>query len=71
VILSLWVDGNIKAKRRLALDQKRPPKTYQNRFVIPAKTIEEEFKVNGFTVIDKIDFLPHYAMWPTYVLHEV
>jgi len=71
VIISLWVDGNIKAKRRLALDQKRPPKTYQNRFVIPAKTIEEEFRANGFTVIEKLDFLKHYHMWRTYVLRKV
>lgn len=71
VILSLWVDGNIKAKRRLALDQTRKPRDYQNRFVIPVATIEQEFRDNGFAVIEKLDFLPHYHMWRTYVLRKV
>lgn len=71
VIISLWVDGNIKAKRRLALDQTRQPRDYQNRFVIPAETIENEFSDNGFEVIEKLDFLKHYHMWRTYVLRKV
>lgn len=71
VILSLWVDGNIKAKRRLALDQTRAPRDYQNRFVIPVATIEQEFRDNGFAVIEKLDFLPHYHMWRTYVLRKL
>lgn len=71
VIISLWVDGNVKANRRTQLEKSRPSKEYQNRFVIPAKTIEQEFKANGFEVVEKLDFIKYYHMWRTYVLRKV
>jgi SAM-dependent methyltransferase len=71
VIISLWVDGNLKAKRRKTLDQQRESRPFQNRFVIPVKTIEQEFKANGFEVIDRLDFMKHYHMWRTYVLRKI
>lgn len=74
VILSLWVDGNIKAWRRKKLEQRRSAKTeqdnYQNRFVLPAETVEEEFRAAGFRIQERLDFLPFYAMWRVYVLRK-
>jgi ubiquinone/menaquinone biosynthesis C-methylase UbiE len=71
VIISLWVDGNLKAKRRAQLEKIRTSKDYQNRFVIPVKTVEAEFNANGFEIIDKLDFVKYYHMWRTYVLRKV
>lgn len=71
VIISLWVDGNLKAAARQALEKKRSKRDYQNRFVIPAATIEQEFAATGFRVEAKLDFLKHYHMWRTYVLRKV
>lgn len=74
VILSLWVDGNFKAWRRKKLEQRRSVKaeqdSYQNRFVLPAETVEEEFKAAGFRIQERLDFLPFYAMWRVYVLRK-
>jgi ubiquinone/menaquinone biosynthesis C-methylase UbiE len=72
VIMSLWVDGNLKAKRRKAQDKDRlAAHPYQNRFVIPVKTIEAEFAANGFAVIERLDFIKYYHMWRTYVLRKI
>jgi ubiquinone/menaquinone biosynthesis C-methylase UbiE len=74
VIVSLWVDGNFKSWRRKRLERKRDQdpswKAQQNRFVLPAITAEAEFRAAGFTVQDKLDFLPGYAMWRVYVLRK-
>jgi ubiquinone/menaquinone biosynthesis C-methylase UbiE len=70
VILSMWVDGNIKARTRKSLEQKRQGRAYQNRFVIPVATIEEEFANSGFAVEARLDFLKYYHMWRTYVLRK-
>ncbi|MBH3409442.1 MULTISPECIES: class I SAM-dependent methyltransferase [Pseudomonas] len=74
VILSLWVDGNFKAWRRQKLEQKRRANgeqgSYQNRFVLPAETVEAEFKAAGFRIQERLDFLPFYAMWRVYVLRK-
>lgn len=68
VIISLWVDGNIKAWRRRRLEQKRGHHDYQNRFVINRKLFEQEVGAAGLKVKAKLDFIPGYAMWRTYVL---
>ncbi len=74
VIISLWVDGNFKAWKRKRLERVRAVETeqagYQNRFVLPAATVESEFKKAGFTVQDHLDFIPLYAMWRVYVLRK-
>ncbi len=75
VILSLWVDGNYKAWKRARLEQKRNLRENrasqnQNRFVLPAAQIEEEFRSAGFTLLGHLDFLPLYAMWRVYVLRR-
>ena len=74
VILSLWVDGNFKAWKRKRLEAKRQGKSeqdgYQNRFVLPAATVEDEFEQAGFRVQESLDFMPLYAMWRVYVLRK-
>ncbi len=74
VILSLWVEGNFKAWRRKKLEQRRSARVeqnhYQNRFVLPAATVEEEFVAAGFKIQERLDFLPFYAMWRVYLLRK-
>ena len=74
MILSLWVDGNFKAWRRQKLEKRRYAETgkpsYQNRFVLPVATVEEEFQAAGFRIQERLDFLPFYAMWRVYVLRK-
>ncbi|WMI98725.1 class I SAM-dependent methyltransferase [Pseudomonas chlororaphis subsp. aurantiaca] len=74
VIVSLWVDGNFKAWKRKRMEVRRKEESgqegYQNRFVLPAATVEEEFKQAGFRVQDHLDFFPLYAMWRVYVLRK-
>lgn len=78
VIVSLWVDGNFKAwkRRRLEHDRQRSGEqvdgqdSYQNRFVLPAATVEAEFEQAGFRIQQRMDFLPLYAMWRVYLLRK-
>lgn len=75
VILSLWVDGNYKAWKRKKLEARRATRKagkeeYQNRFVLPAKQIEQEFKEAGFSVLGSLDFLPFFHMWRVYILRK-
>jgi ubiquinone/menaquinone biosynthesis C-methylase UbiE len=70
VIISLWVDGNFKAWKRKRSEQKRGQEGYQNRFVLPAATVEKEFVQAGFRIQEKLDFIPLYAMWRVYVLRK-
>jgi ubiquinone/menaquinone biosynthesis C-methylase UbiE len=70
VCLSLWVDGNYQAWRRKRLETTRQKREYQNRFVIPAATIESEFKRSGFKVREYLDMTPFISMWRIYVLEK-
>ncbi|MBM3350973.1 MAG: class I SAM-dependent methyltransferase [Betaproteobacteria bacterium] len=71
VIMSLWVDGNYKAWKRMRSEKHHPRGESQNRFLIPAKQIEQEFVQAGFKVVKFLDFIPYYAMWRVYVLRKV
>ncbi|WP_222834407.1 class I SAM-dependent methyltransferase [Pseudomonas sp. SC3(2021)] len=70
VIVSLWVYGNFKAWKRQRAEQKRDKRQYQNRFVLPAATVEKEFEEAGFRIQEQLDFIPLYAMWRVYVLRK-
>ena len=70
VIISLWVDGNYKARRRKNLEARRSKNGYQNRFVVSAEKFEAEAQQTGFTIKGYIDFLPRISMWRTYVLEK-
>jgi ubiquinone/menaquinone biosynthesis C-methylase UbiE len=75
VIVSLWVDGNLKAWRRRRLEQRRQMRlggqANQNRFIVARETIEAEFRQAGFAIIGHQDFLPGYAMWRVYTLRKL
>jgi len=72
VIVSLWVDGNVKAWRRRRLDARRAQagRAGQNRYIVARSVIEAEFAETGFTVSGRLDFLPGYSQWRTYVLKK-
>jgi len=73
VIVSLWVDGNFKAWKRARLERDRTRgarRAIQNRFVVPARTVEAEFRASGFEILGHYDFLPRYAMWRVYALRR-
>lgn len=73
VIVSLWVDGNYMAWKRRRLERRRArsrQRNYQNRFVLPARQVEAEFRQAGFDVVAHLDFMPLYAMWRVYVLRR-
>ncbi len=74
VIISLWVDGNYKARRRKALEKKRVQRgkaqENSNRFVINRATVEQEFIQAGFSIQTHLDFLTGYSMWRVYVLRK-
>lgn len=70
VCLSLWIDGNYKAWRRIRLEARRNRKGYQNRFVANSNVIESEFIETGFEIIGRIDFARYYSMWRIYVLRK-
>ncbi len=74
VILSMWVDGNFKAWKRQRAEHRRARRgegpAYQNRFMLPAATVEAEFAQAGFRLQERLDFLPLYAMWRVYVLRK-
>lgn len=70
VIVSLWVDGNIKSWSRRRLEKSRAARAYQNRFVVQKSVIEQEFDQCGFDVVAHLDFARYLAMWRTYVLRK-
>lgn len=70
VIISLWVDGNFKSWKRAGHEEKRQRKGFQNRFVVPRALFEEEIREAGLKVEARLDFIPYYAMWRTYVLRK-
>ena len=60
VLISFWVDGNLKSFR----NQGRPGK---NRYM-PVQELEAELKESGFKIVGKVDMLPGYLPWRLYVL---
>lgn len=70
IIISLWVDGNLQAWKRKKREKNKIRTIYQNRFLIPAKTIENEFSQCGLQIKHRLDFTKYHSMWRTYVLHK-
>jgi len=73
VCISLWVDGNRQATRRLRLEQvqkKDLKQKVRNRFVIPRRRIESEFENSGFCIVGHYDILKYFSMWRIYVLKK-
>lgn len=67
VIFTLWVDGNLQARRRKKVEARRSHKKYQNRFVVPVKQIEQDIADAGLSIAGHVDFLPGVSMWRAYV----
>ena len=70
VCISLWVDGNYQAHRRMKRQLRRPRGGYQNRGVVARRTVEAEFRQAGFEIEGHIDFLRFCSMWRVYVLRK-
>mgnify|MGYP001159273431 FL=1 len=70
VTVSLWVDGNVQARRRQRQDARRE-REYWNRRVVARATIEAEFAQAGFRVRRHFDVLPGWSMWRFYLLDKV
>lgn len=70
VIISLWVDGNLKSRWCKARGGHHEPQTPQRQFIIPALVIEDEFNANGFRVVERLDFMKYYHMSRTYILRK-
>lgn len=70
VCISLWVDGNYKAHRRMRLESQRPRQAHRNRAIVERQTIEAEFGQAGFESKGHFDFLKGYSMWRVYVLRK-
>lgn len=71
VIISLWVDGNLQGWKRKKKEAKKYNGCFQNRFLISAKTIENEFSSSGLAVEHRLDFIKFQSMWRIYVLSKV
>ena len=58
------VDGNYKAWKRRRLEARRAAQgrgaQNLNRFVVPRKMVEAEFRQAGFAILGHLDFLPGY-----------
>ncbi len=66
IIVSLWIDGNFRARRHV----RKPRKLGHDRFVVPRSVLEEEFAKCGLRVLQRVDFLKFYSMWAAYVLQK-
>lgn len=69
VTVSLWVDGNLQARRRQRLDARRK-RADVNRLVVPRGKIEAEFAQAGFRIRRHLDVLPGLSMWRLYLLDK-
>ncbi|MGE0623091.1 MAG: class I SAM-dependent methyltransferase [Pseudomonadales bacterium] len=70
VVVSLWTDGNYKAWRRSRLERRRGRRAYENRHVVPRRTLEADFGAAGLTVVRHFDLVPAYSQWRYYVLRK-
>lgn len=70
VCLTMWTDGNIQAKNRAKLENRRGPEHFQNRIVVPRELAESEYQKAGFNITGYIDLLPKISMWRLYVLEK-
>jgi SAM-dependent methyltransferase len=68
IVLSLWIDGNYRA--RLRKRRPRVPGPSGDRYVVERSVIEGEFAQCGLKVLGRVDFLKFYSMWAAYVLKK-
>lgn len=70
VIVTLWIDGNWKARRLVKRNQRESARRSRDRFVVSRGEIESEFRQAGLSVVDCVHFLKFYSMWAAYVLRK-
>ena len=71
VLVSLWVDGNLQARRRRTRARPEAPTPgFGARRCIARAVIEAEFSRAGFNVLGWRDVAPGLSMWRLYVLHK-
>ncbi len=68
--VSLWVDGNLQARRRMRQDA-RTTRADGYRRVVERAVIEAEFAQVGFAIRRRLDVLPGLSMLRLYVLDKV
>ena len=70
VTVSLWVDGNLQARRRMRQDA-RTTRADGYRRVVERAVIEAEFAQVGFAIRRRLDVLPGLSMLRLYALDKV
>lgn len=70
VTLSLWVDGNLQARRRRRREAGCGAGHPPNRVIVPRRVIEAEFAAVGFRVRRRFDQLPGIGKRRLYLLDK-
>lgn len=70
VAVSLWVDGNLGALRRLGRSVGPAEPGYGRRTCRPRGEVEAEFRAAGFEIVSHYDVWPRIAMWRLYLLRR-
>lgn len=70
VAISLWVDGNLAARRRMGRTAPAPVAGYGRRICRRRAEVESEFEAAGFRVVEHFDVWPRVSMWRLYLLEH-
>lgn len=72
LILSLWVDGNLQARRQRGKSRHSAPggQGLPPRFVTSSRQVEAEFADAGFDILGHLDVLPFWQMTRIYTLRK-
>lgn len=70
VAISLWVDGNLAARRRLTRAQPEATPGYGRRRCRRRGEVEREFAAAGFAIRAHFDVWPYLYMWRLYLLEH-
>lgn len=71
VAISLWVDGNLGARRRARRPAREVTPGFGRRQVIERKLFEAEFAAAGYKEVSHWDMWPGVTMWRQYLLCPV
>ncbi len=70
VCISLQVNGNWYARKRLPKQKKNPNKVFR-KYIFYKKLIEQEFRDAGFIVLGSADKFKGFSAWRSYTLKKV
>jgi len=68
--VTLWVDGNFGALRRMRRQSIDPKPGFGRRICRPRAEAEAEFRQAGFKLVDRYDVWPWLSMWRLYLLER-